>query len=312
MNNTDVLLKKLKLSRIEDCFLFPVYFEIETVNACNASCRMCTVKKWHKSSSAYMSPELFQKISDELIEYKDIVRVVNMSRDGEPLLDDKLEERIAYLKKCGIKHVIFSTNASLLNNERGLSLLQCGLDEIMFSVDGLKKDTFEKIRKGLNFEEVVGNIFQFIKLRDKLLSKLIIRVRMVIQEDNISEVEEWGKFWRSFLQKQDCVHAKSVHSWGNQLDNYVSVRDFQKIESPCTSPFSTMVIRYNGDVTICPVDFDFKYVNGNINFHSIKDIWQKGIYFKNFRQTHLKGLRDKFDFCKGCRLWDSEESKICF
>lgn len=312
MDNTVYLKQKLKLDRYEDYLRFPRYYEIETVNACNAACKMCTVNKWGRNDDPFMSDVLFRKMADELTDYRDIVRTVNLSRDGEPLLDRKLEEKIAYLKKGGIRHVTFSTNAALLTKKRAESLLDSGLDEIMFSIDGLKKETFEKIRQGLKFEKIVGNVLQFIKLRDQTVSKVKIRVRMVIQRENLSEVEEWGGYWRSVLQRQDSVHAKNVHSWANTLENYEAVKETDKLTTPCTSTFSTMIIRYNGDVTICPLDYDFKFVNGNIMDQDIKDIWQQGAHFRKFRELHLQGMRDEFDFCKGCRLWDSEESKRSF
>ncbi|TVM04134.1 MAG: molybdenum cofactor biosynthesis protein MoaB [Candidatus Brocadia sp. WS118] len=312
MDNVTFLKQKLNLDTFADYLQFPLYYEIETVNACNASCKMCTVNKWRESGNPLMSPELFKKMADELIQYKDIVRTINLCRDGEPLMDKNLEGKIAYLKKGGIRHITFSTNAALLTKKRALSLLDCGLDEIMFSIDGLKKETFEKIREGLKFEKIVGNVLQFIKLRDSMVSKLKIRVRMVIQRENVSEVEEWGKYWRSVLQRQDSVHAKNVHSWANKLENYIPVKETGKLSTPCTSTFSTMIIRYNGDVTICPLDYDFKFVNGNINEQDIKDVWHHGAHFKKFRELHLQGLRDEFDFCRGCRLWDTEASKRSF
>ncbi|WP_295102781.1 radical SAM protein [uncultured Candidatus Kuenenia sp.] len=312
MDNITFLKQKLNLDKFEDYLRFPRYYEIETVNACNATCKMCTVNKWQTNGNPFMSDMVFRKMADELIDNRDIVRTVNLSRDGEPLLDRKLEERITYLKEGGINHITFSTNASLLTKKRALSLMKSGLDEIMFSIDGLKKETFEKIRTGLNFEKIMNNVSQFIKLRDSTVPSVKIRVRMVIQQDNLAEIEEWGKYWRSILQKQDSVHAKNIHSWANKLGNYVAVKEMSKLYTPCTSPFSTMIIRYNGDVTICPLDYDFKYVNGNIGECSIKDIWQSGAYFRNFRELHLQGKRDEFAFCTGCRLWDSEESKRSF
>lgn len=312
MDNITFLKQKLNLDTFEDYLRFPMYYEIETVNTCNAACKMCTINKWRESRDPFMSPELFKKMADELIKYKDIVRTVNLCRDGEPLMDKKLEEKITYLKKGGIKHITFSTNASILTKKRALSLLTSGLDEIMFSIDGLKKETFEKIRAGLKFEKIVNNVLQFIKLRDDLLSGVKIRVRMVIQRENLEEVEAWGRYWRSVLQKQDSVHAKNVHSWGNKLENFIAVQEMEKLSTPCTSTFSTMIIRYNGDVTICPLDYDFKYVSGNIGDRSIKDIWQNGTHFKKFRELHLQGLRDDFVLCKGCRLWDADKSKRVF
>jgi len=312
MDNITYLEKKLSLDKFEDYLSFPAYYEIETVNACNATCSMCTVNDWGKHRNPFMSDEIFERMADELIDYKESVRTVNLSRDGEPLIDKKLEEKIHYLKTGGIKNIAFSTNASLLSEKRALALLESGLDEIMFSIDGLKKATFEKIRTGLCFEKIVDNVLNFIKLRNETSSSVKIRVRMVLQEDNVTEVEEWGKYWRGFLREQDSVYAKNIHGWGNQMEGYVALQEFERIEQPCTSPFSTMIIRYNGDVTICPLDYDFKYCNGNIADQSIKEIWQNGMYFKQFREFHLEGTRDDFSLCMGCRLWDSDVTKRIF
>lgn len=121
MDNTAFLKQKLNLDKFEDYLRFPMYYEIETVNACNATCKMCTVNKWQKNGNPFMNDTVFRKMANELIDNRDIVRTVNLSRDGEPLLDRKLEERITYLKEGGINHITFSTNASLLTEKRALS-----------------------------------------------------------------------------------------------------------------------------------------------------------------------------------------------
>lgn len=312
MINKTFIAERLKISKFEDFLEFPLYYEIETINACNAACEMCTINKWQRHKDPLMSDDLFGKIAEELIQYKEAVRTVNLCRDGEPLMDKKLEQKINLLKNGGIRHVNFSTNASLLSEERAHSLIDTELDEIMFSIDGATKATFEYIRKGLDFDKVVGNVQRFIAIRDARKSRIKIRVRLVIQQENAHEVDSWGAFWRKYVGSQDGVHAKNIHSWGNQLDNFISAKEYKKLITPCTSPFSTMIIRYNGDVTICPLDFDFRHINGNLNSHSIKDVWQMGGFYKQFRDIHMDGKRDEFEFCKGCRLWDADESKRAF
>tara|TARA_B100000315_G_C14552949_1_gene576754 strand:+ start:644 stop:1582 length:939 start_codon:yes stop_codon:yes gene_type:complete len=312
MDNITYLEQRLSLDNFEDCLRFPVYFEIETINACNAGCRMCTVNEWQKSGNPLMDDAVFNKVADEIISNSNTVKTVNLSRDGEPLLDKKLVEKIYYLKKGGVKNVAFSTNASLLSEKWINDLLNSPLDELMFSIDGYAKVTYEKIRKGLDYDKVIKNVKEFIKLRDSTGSKIRIRVRMVIQEENEDEVEVWGNYWRGCLKPQDLVHAKYIHSWGNQLDNYVSLKDEDRLGTPCTSPFSTMVIRYNGDVTVCPIDYDFKYVNGNVKKDNIQNIWMSGIHFRHFRDFHMKAMRDEYDFCKGCRLWEPDIARYEF
>lgn len=312
MKNENYIENALNLKKFSDYLDFPLFFEIETVNACNAVCTMCTINKWQKHRNPYMSPQLFKKISDELIQYSTVVRTVNLGRDGEPLLDKHLEKKIGYLKEGGIKNVTFSTNAALLSEKRSKELLNSGLDEIMFSVDGYSRITFEKIRRGLCFKKIVENVHRFIDLRNSQNEHLKIRVRMVVQQENKDEIEPWGKYWRGKLKPKDSVEAKNIHSWGNQLENYQVLKQEEKLLTPCTSPFSTMIIRFNGDITICPLDFNGKYVNGNVQQDTIQTIWGKGGYFKKFRQIHLYSKRDELYFCKGCRLWEPDKTKRVF
>src|SRR5262245_53631903 len=98
----------------DDLLSFPRYFELETVNACNARCPMCTIEDWQRDSPTMKEP-LFRKIADEIIAHKDEVKRVSLYRDGEPLLDKKMASRIAYLKTGGVNEVTISTNVSLLN-----------------------------------------------------------------------------------------------------------------------------------------------------------------------------------------------------
>jgi radical SAM protein with 4Fe4S-binding SPASM domain len=286
---------------------FPLYFEIETSHTCNARCPMCAISKWGNIKKPFMDDSLFKKIADEIIQHKDIVRVVDLTRDGEPLMDKKLEDKIKYLKNGGIRHVNISTNASLLTKRRCKSIIESGIDEIMFSVDGYYKETFEKIRKGLNYDIVKSNILRFIKYRDSMRSDLKIRVRMVLQDDNRSEADIWGNYWKCFLKDKDEVYHKKIHNWGNQVDCDI---DKNITTIPCSSVFNTMIIKYNGNVIICPADFYEKYSSGNLIKDTISNIWHNGEYFNMFRKIHNDNKRNDLELCRYCRWWDSTIKKV--
>ena len=106
-------------SSINDLLEYPRYIEIETVNACNARCPMCTINDWNRNYPV-MKDDVFNKISDDLIENKKYLKRVSLYRDGEPLIDKKLAKRIAKFKDNGINHTSIATNVSLLNEKRSL------------------------------------------------------------------------------------------------------------------------------------------------------------------------------------------------
>ena len=93
----------------ENLLEFPKYIEIETVNACNARCPMCTINDWERNYPV-MKDDVFNKISDELIEYKKYLKRVSLYRDGEPLIDKKMATRINKFYEAGIKNTSIATN----------------------------------------------------------------------------------------------------------------------------------------------------------------------------------------------------------
>ena len=72
-----------------------------------------------------------------------------------------MPKRINKFFENGITETSIATNVSLLNERRATDLLEAGLGMIIFSIDSLKKDVFEKIRVRLNFEEVRDNAIKF-------------------------------------------------------------------------------------------------------------------------------------------------------
>src|SRR4030042_1505942 len=167
---------------------------------------------------AVMSDALFNKIADEIGRYRDHVEKVMLYLDCEPLLDNKLASRIRKLKDNGIKKVNIASNASLLGEKKAVELIDAGLDEIYITVDSMKKDMFEKIRPGLKFETVYNNTVNFIKLRNKLNPKFLIRVQMILQELNHCETDYFVDHWKPLLNANDQVVVQRAHNWGSQVD----------------------------------------------------------------------------------------------
>lgn len=301
--DSEFLSSRLKIEDPMGYLYFPKYVEIETIRGCNSRCTMCPLSEDDTYKKGRMGGKLFSKIVNEISEYSDWIHFVCLSRNGEPLLDKGLPERVKQLKDAGIKRVTFSTNASLLDKNMGERLIVSGLDEIRFSIDGYTKETYEAIRRGLDYETVVENCLRFIDLRNKYGSNLQIQARLTEQERNADEIISWRDFWTSILKDSDIVASKKMHSWGNRLKNY----EGEKIEypGPCISPFSTFESFYDGVVPLCGCDYKPEYVLGNLNESSIKEVWQSDS-FEKIRHIHIEGNRSKIPICDKCNIWDTE------
>jgi MoaA/NifB/PqqE/SkfB family radical SAM enzyme len=300
---TEYLLRRIDPeAEFPSLLAYPKYVELETVNACNARCPMCTIDDWQRKSPT-MKDDLFLKIADDLGANASALKRVSLYRDGEPLLDKKMAWRISELKRRGIPETAIATNAQLLTEKKATELLESGLDLIIFSIDSLKKEVFEKIRARLDFETVIENTKRFIELRDKGGYETKIWIRMIRQQDNFSELEDYLAHWTPLISPFDRVYYHDIFNWGGQLEEYVSVSDNSEVERPCVALWSLLVIFSDGFVPLCNVDYNGKYPTGDVNKNSIQEIWQNQTIEKR-RALHLSGSKGEISLCTNCDVWN--------
>jgi len=286
---------------IQNLTLFPKFFLLETVNFCNANCIMCGID-FKKKAKQTISDALFKKVINEISDYKDHVEKVMLYLDGEPLLDKCLVERIQYTKKKGIKIVNIASNASKLDQETSKNLINAGLDEIYITIDSTKKEVYEKIRRGLNFDTVKENVLNFINIRNQLNNKLKIRIQMIKQPLNLEEADLFQNYWLERLGLNDQVVIQKSHNWASKVEvmKYGDESDVNTI--PCIALWGTFVMHVDGEVPLCCMDSKTTIKIGDINKNSIKDIW-KGRKIDAIRNKHLKNERADIPLCNGCTLW---------
>ena len=301
--NEEYLIRRIdKEKKISNLLDFPSYVEIETVNACNARCPMCTINDWERNYPV-MRDNVFNKISDEIIENKKFIKRVSLYRDGEPLIDKKMANRINKFHEAGIKNTSIATNVSLLNEKKSRDLLEAGLGMIIFSIDSLKKEVFESIRVRLNFEQVRDNAIKFLELRDKINPECRVWIRMIRQESNKDEFDDYYNFWKKYASDVDRIYYHNIFNWGGQLDNFKSLDKSFEPNLPCVALWSLLVFFANGDVPLCNVDYNNKYPTGSIMNNSIKELWQSKIMNAR-RKLHMNGKKKDISLCVNCNVWD--------
>jgi radical SAM protein with 4Fe4S-binding SPASM domain len=314
--NAQELLENYLVKRIDasvtypNLSIFPKFIEIETVNVCNARCPMCTISDWQVDSPT-MSDSLFEKIALDLINNHEKLRRVSLYRDGEPLIDKKMAQRVRRLKEGGVPEVAISTNVALLNEQKATDLLESGIDLVILSIDSLKKEIYEAIRVRLNFEEVIENAMRFIKLRDLGNYKTRIWARMIRQESNAAEWPEYQEFWRRRLQSADRVYYHNIFNWGGQLKDFQAIAPSYEPGLPCVALWSLLVVTVTGQVPMCNVDYNTKYLMGDLSVESIADVWNSK-RFVSMRNAHLRNQKSENPLCANCNVWEAHESDDFF
>ncbi len=277
---------------------FPERLTVEITNTCNLACAMCP-KHNTKSDTGFMSLDLYKKIIDEARHFLPITLVPFFR--GESLLHPEFFEMIRIAKKSSIGPIQLATNATLLNNEVSIKLIESGIDFISFSLD-VDKSNYESSHLGGSFEKVTDNIYNFITIKKKRsTNNPEIQVSTVETTKNIHSVHEFCKYW---IKKVDRVRIYSEHSTNGtygSLDNSSKNPVFSQ-RFPCKKVFTDMVIYWDGVVAVCNHDWNRKEFIGNISNDSIQDIWT-GSKYDEIRNRHLDGKLEKDQTCKDCDHW---------
>lgn len=270
--------------------IIPEVVYLETTNACNARCYSCPRLKMNRPIGT-MSWKVFEKIIADLKKYRNLYFTLHI--DGEPLLDSLLFERIKYIKKelKGAK-VHFNTNVVLLDEEKAHKLIESGLDSITFSVDGITKEAYEKVKTGLVFETAIKNAEKFLEIKKILHQKKpLVIMQMVVCDDNRQEIKAYKTYWQP---KADKVFIKAMLNFLVQGTSIKTDGLATKQLRRCFQPVAVMPIYWDGRVGLCCWDYDHLAELGSVEKQNVIEA------FNNNQHKHVR--REMLDMnCQGLK-----------
>lgn len=317
-----------KATALEEVTNFPIQIDFELNYSCNFTCPMCT---WNaestenKGQKTWFDFEVFKEVIDEGVSKG--LKSIRLNYINEPLIRKDIIKFIKYARDAGILDIYFSTNGSLLTDDVARDLINSGLFRLQVSLDAFTKETYEKIRTGGNFDDVIKKVLRFIEIRNELGEALpTLRVNFVKNETNQHELDNFVKFWED---KADSVGIQDLvgimNGFGKKTDEEIKLTkltgDFR-----CAQPFQRVTMRYNGTILPCctfyaaemPIgqlksktDSKFsevdniglldKTIKSKLIIGSIQDIW-KSKQMEFIRDIHKKGEFWKHPICKTCVL----------
>ncbi|ACN85129.1 radical SAM protein [Brachyspira hyodysenteriae] len=286
----------------------PFIIFIDPSDKCNFKCKFCptgNIELMQNTSGrnfGSMDFNLYKKIIDDLQQFEGKVKVIRLYKDGEPLLNKHFAEMVEYAKKSDkVNRVDTTTNASLLNKDLSLQIINAGLDRINISIEGMNSQQYLDFSKAnVNFEKLVENITFFYENRKQC--EMIVK----INGDIISE-EQKQEFYNIFGEIADGVNIESVMScWPEfELDG-ISVNMERGIYGQeikevmvCPYVFYSMSINSTGIASACYLDWERKLIIGDVNKESVKTIWNSN-EMNNLRKLFLKKERKSHPICKNC------------
>lgn len=246
-----------------------------------------------------MQEELFKKIVDECAENS--IKEIHPFLMNEPLLDERIFERVDYLKRKNPDAVVeINTNASLLNKEKRRQLAKSDVDIINFDVQGANKNVYEKITQNLNFEQTVKNVKNFLEM--KKANDPVIKLTALLGVLSKEELDEMIEFWKGEGIKIEIVgtqdRAGNLNEENIKFEEVDTTKDIFGCEHD--RHLKWFNILFNGDVILCCQDWNREVILGNVKEKSIKEIWNSENY-KGVRSKLSSKKKAEDDFlCKKC------------
>jgi len=269
----------------------PKIIRIEPASLCNLKCSHCPTGTVDMKRTS-MNWSLFHNLTNSLFHYVNSIEVFVLYHGGEPLLNKAFSKMVFELKnkfpKAKIKTV---SNGMLLNENISKEIIESGLDEIEFSIDGESPEENNKIRRNANFEKVSCNVKGFLKIKSDLglvFPKVYISTTQFIDvlklNQNSSREAQPPKYLLDAFSKEisdgHIVGFKSTYAmeWPHMVvdsELYYAVIDSkdQAVKNYCDHVENTLTIRANGDVVPCCYDLTSQKKMGNINEQGLNSIW---------------------------------------
>jgi len=292
----------------------PLSIDIETASICDLACPHCS-REYIVTPDKIMGFDLYKKLINEASLLN--VPSVKLNWRGEPLLNPKIHEYIAYAKEKGILEVSINTNAVALSKKRSESLIKSGLDVIIFSFDGGTKKTYEKMRPGRfnknSFESVYNNIKNFCLTKKEMNAKFpITKIQMVLTYDSRNEIKN---FYDIFANIIDDVTVTQYNERGGSINDLteeqkLKVKKYFKENNlpettpymvdinenifvstkrkPCEQIFQRLMVTFDGRVGMCCHDWGAQHGIGFVS----KDAFSQKSYLdvKNSIDIKKKGF----------------------
>ncbi len=325
-------IKRAKMFESNRVSGYPYFIQVEVSTICNFRCRMCwfgllhldEVKEKFEGRMSYMSFDNFKKIFEE-IKYTECVL---LQGTGEPFLNPEIFEMIRYLRERRIPHIWIISNGSKITSEVSREIIDSRVGEICVSLDGATAKTYESIRKGANFEEVVSNLKGLVaEKRRRGVDYPQIALIFVALKTNIAEVSDFIRLAHEIgvnrvdIKEFSMPHPTLAHLTLDSDDRRYLLDALETSKSlglpafffhslmpevmppdrqKCTWPWTSFCVTIDGHVTPCWYNlFPEDASMGNIFEDGFKAVWN-GEKYKEFRNRLSTGVPQKPNICEMC------------
>jgi radical SAM protein with 4Fe4S-binding SPASM domain len=265
---------------------------IDTTDGCNLHCAFCSRDN---KKITIMSSDIFRKIFEKI---GSLTTSVQLCCAWEYSIAPNAQEIVEILGSYHIARTSIYTNGQVLPDKLANSIINAKINSIVFSVGESRKATYERLRRGGNFERLLKNIKKITNLKNKL-GKEHPRVcaNLTIINSNLPELPEFVDMAHhlgfSEIRGRHLILNEGLDMDGEVISDRENANQILEIAKEkanragiifnvpryneserfkdCKAPWRQLYISSNANVSVCPRIH--KYVTiGNLNEQSLSEV----------------------------------------
>jgi len=312
----------------------PSKLEMEHTTICDKQCLFCESTYWREPKER-ITFEQFKRTADPIRSLK----WMNITGEGSSFLNKDFIQILEYLRKRHI-NVNFVDEFDFFNDSIARKIIELGINSIYISFDGATKATYEKIKRGCDFDKSLENIRRFLKLKAQMGSPFpVLHFRFIVTKLNFHEMPDFitlidtlenrgvrariefvgllsfPGIEQFYIPMSDIPEDILVETFENALKHRINLHlshvqaDLPPMDncSAWTEPY----ILIGGEVISCCaiiMSNNRKFLRensfGNVNQQSFLEIWQSEKYGSFRKQVNRKNGKVP-KTCAGCRAFET-------
>lgn len=272
---------------------------LETVTTCNQKCYFCPVSIAPRDDEE-MPTELFERIVNELTEFRDSIDGVFLQSYNEPTIDRRFVDHCRTLFEAKLPVAVLSNGTGLTPAKVDGIMAAGKLRFLCINLSTMDAEAYERDRGEDHLRVVLRNLDY---LKDKPIADLM---RIIVlgsgDEEHQTNFEAVRERYAGSLF--EVVHQLTVDRGAWHLDVARAAVPREGRLAGCeligSRPLQHLHITATANCILCCQDYDENYVVGNLQQQSVRDVLEGDTMAKMRRWAY--GVEDSPDefICRSC------------
>jgi len=315
---------------------YPEYIEMEVTQNCPLRCIQCEHTYWNEDSSQNTALS-FKNFKNTMDQFPNLHWAGNNAL-GDPFTNPDYWKMLKYLDDKHVCQEIYTTSCLLKPTQMEKFVKTNAQIYVKFSLDGATKETYEGIRKNVNFDQVVENIKALDYYKKKHHKHFPeIHFHFLVMKQNYKEAEQYLDFLNSLgINIGGVMYSQLLHCFpeiekntfmpfpkelfaklqakGKKLNIPVSFNADALQAKPPANECVAWTMPYifpDGSVISCCCmneqnrrDWQRKTKMGNVFETPFREIWNGPAYKKLRTCLWNKKIKEAHPVCEICNIYD--------